>query len=186
MRSLPREFYARDTAAVARDLLGKRLVRKIGKTTIAGTITETEAYKHRDDPASHAYNGMTDRNRAMFGQVGMAYIYFTYGMHYCLNAVARGRREEAGAVLIRAIRPDAGIDAMIRNRKRDDVKNLTNGPAKLTQAMGIDGGLYGTDLSARAGLFVAEGTGRKERIRTAGRVGISTATDKRWNFSIEI
>jgi len=186
MRLLPRGFYARDTAAVARDLLGKRLVRRIGGTTIAGTITETEAYKHRGDPASHAYNGMTDRNRAMFGQVGMAYIYFTYGMHYCLNAVARGRREGAGAVLIRAIRPDGGIDAMIRNRGRDDIRNLANGPAKLTQAMGIDGGLYGTDLSTKADLFIAEGTVRKARVRTACRVGISTATDKRWNFSIEI
>ena len=182
---LPRGFYARDTVRVARDLLGKRLVRRAGRTTLSGIITETEAYKHRDDPASHAHNGMTARNRAMFGEVGRAYVYFTYGMHHCVNAVARGRNSMAGAVLIRAIRPSGGIRAMAANRGLDaGDRNLANGPAKLTAAMGIDRNLYGADLTKGGGLFIAEGVDGKIRIRTSTRVGINRAVDKRWNFRV--
>ena len=102
MKVLPREFYNRDTVKVAKDLLGKTLVRKIGNKTISGIITETEAYRYKDDPASHAFSGITVRNKIMFGQVGSAYVYFTYGMHFCVNVVARSNNYDAGAVLIRA------------------------------------------------------------------------------------
>ncbi len=186
MKLLPREFYSRDTSVVARELLGKKLVRRIGGTTISGTIIETEAYKHRGDPASHAYAGMTERNRAMFGEVGMAYIYFTYGMYYCVNAVAKSQHVKAGAVLIRAVRPDRGVDMMAKNRKNKRFEELADGPAKLTQAMGIDGRLYGADLSKRGELFIAEGMGEKIRIRASARIGISKAADKKWNYKISI
>jgi len=184
MRLLPRGFYSRDTATVARDLLGKRLVRKIGNATVSGIITETEAYKHGRDPASHAHAGMTERNRAMFGEVGMAYVYFTYGMHYCVNAVAKSRNVRAGAVLNRAIRPERGIRIMAKNRGNRRPDEIANGPAKLTQAMQIDKRLYGTDLSKEGGLFIAEGIDSRIRIRTSRRVGISKAVDKKWNYRI--
>lgn len=186
MNVLPREFYARDTAIVAKELLGKQMVRKLGNTTITGTIIETEAYKHRDDPASHAFNGITDRNKAMFSQVGCAYVYFTYGMHYCVNAVAHSNKREAGAVLIRAIAPGKGIDIMIENRGCKQLKNLTNGPAKLAQAMQIDKKQYGVDLVKRKELFITEGTDTKIKIQASPRVGISKAVDKKWNFKIKI
>ena len=105
LKILPREFYDNDTVKVAKNLLGKNLVRIIGKKTLSGIITETEAYKSKHDPASHAANRITDRNKAMFGQVGRAYVYFTYGMHYCFNVVAKKEENESGAVLIRAIQP---------------------------------------------------------------------------------
>src|SRR5574341_2614585 len=114
MKTLSRSFYARDTVDVARDLLGKVLVRKIGNKTISGTITETEAYRYKDDPASHSFTGLTERNKAMFGPVGIAYVYFTYGMHYCMNAVAKDGNYEAGAVLIRAIKPKEGLNFMMK------------------------------------------------------------------------
>lgn len=193
MRALPREFYAQDTVTVAKKLLGKELVRRIGGNTVSGTIIETEAYKHRDDPASHAFNGMTERNRAMFGEVGRAYVYFTYGMHHCVNAVARSRKSMAGAVLIRAIRPTRGIEHMIRNRGNGRAGGLTDGPAKLAQALRIDRGQYGADLSEKGGpLFIAEGTPaaaadasvKGTGIRASARVGISKAVDRKWNFRI--
>ena len=89
MKILPRSFYSRDTVKVAKDLLAKTLVRKIDVHILSGTITETEAYRYIDDPASHANRGMTKRNKAMFGEVGKAYVHFTYGMHYCFNVVAK-------------------------------------------------------------------------------------------------
>ena len=100
MRVLAREFYSRDTVCVARELLGKILVRKIGKQKLSGIITETEAYKGKNDPASHAARKMTERNKVMFGQIGKTYVYFTYGNHFMLNAVAKNAKNNAGAVLI--------------------------------------------------------------------------------------
>ena len=137
MTILPREFYSRDTVTVAKSLLGKKIVRRIGKQEISGIIIETEAYRHADDPASHAFRKITERNKVMFDEVGKAYVYFTYGMHYCFNVVAKSSKFEAGAVLIRAITPEKGIEIMEKNRGTKDRKKLTNGPAKLTQALGI-------------------------------------------------
>jgi len=186
MRILPRSFYARDTVDVARDLLGKLLVRRIDQKTISGIIIETEAYRYKDDQASHSFVGMTQRNKAMFGQVGIAYVYFTYGMHYCMNVVARDSNYEAGAVLIRALEPKEGVNFMIKQRKTNEISNLTNGPAKLTQALQITKKQYGEDLTKPSGLFIADGIKIKEsNIIKKPRVGIKKAIDKLWNFSIQ-
>lgn len=185
MKVLTRSFYGRDTVDVARDLLGKILVRKINGNTISGVIVETEAYGYKDDPASHTYGGMTERNKAMFGQVGRAYVYFTYGMHYCVNAVARSQDYEAGAVLIRSLVPRQGMDFMSRQRKTSDISNLTNGPAKLTQALKITKKEYGEDLTKRSNLFILDGLEiKKSEIFEGPRVGIKKANDKMWNFKI--
>ena len=118
MKILPRKFYVNDTKQVAKDLLGKELVRKVGKSVLSGIITETEAYKGKNDPASHAARKKTERNKIMFGEVGHAYVYFTYGMHYCFNVVAKKENDESGAVLIRAIHPQQGIKQMIKIEKQ--------------------------------------------------------------------
>ncbi|MDE1811417.1 MAG: DNA-3-methyladenine glycosylase [Thaumarchaeota archaeon] len=183
MKVLARSFYARDTVDVAKDLLGKILVRKINGNTISGIIIETEAYRYKDDPASHTFGGLTGRNKAMFGPVGQAYVYFTYGMHYCVNAVAKSPDFEAGAVLLRSLVPKQGLDLMSRQRKTDDVSNLTNGPAKLTQALMITKKEYGEDLTKKSSLYITDGFEiKKSDILSGPRIGIKKATDKMWNF----
>jgi len=147
MKILLKKFYMNDTKQVAKDLLGKTLVRKIGTKVLSGVITETEAYKGKNDPASHASRKKTERNKIMFGEVGRAYVYFTYGMHYCFNVVAKKEEDKAGAVLIRAIQPQQGIKHMMKNRKTDLISNLANGPGKLTQAMQITLKQYDLDLT---------------------------------------
>jgi DNA-3-methyladenine glycosylase len=141
---LERDFYARPAIEVARDCLGKILVH--GKT--AGRIVETEAYLGVDDRAAHAWRGLTDRTRVIFGPPGHAYIYFIYGMYECLNFVAEPEGQ-AGCVLIRAVEPLAGIDGMRRRRptaKR--IEDLASGPGKLTRAMGISRKQNGADLTS--------------------------------------
>ncbi len=183
---LPRTFYSRDTITVAKSLLGKKIVRRIGKHEISGIIIETEAYRHKDDPASHAFRKITERNKVMFEEVGKAYVYFTYGMHYCFNVVARNSKFEAGAVLIRAIEPEKGIEVMEKNRCTKDRKKLTDGPAKLTQALGITKEHYGIDLTTDSKLFIIEGVKRPGKIIASPRIGIKNATDRLWNFKISI
>ena len=185
VKTIPRTFYERDTVKVARDLLGKNLIRTIGKQTISGIITETEAYRYTDDPASHAYRGLTSRNRAMFEQVGKAYVYFTYGMYFCFNVVARNHNFAAGAVLIRGLKPEKGIDIMKKNRGIDKIANLTNGPAKLTQALRITKKQYGVDLAKKSELFLMDGIDRK-KIFASKRIGIKNGLHKLWNFKISI
>lgn len=185
MTILPRTFYSKDTVTVAKSILGKKLVRKIDNKEISGIIIETEAYRHKDDPASHAFRKITERNKVMFGEVGRAYVYFTYGMHYCFNVVARNSKFEAGAVLIRAIQPEKGIDVMEKNRGVNDKKRLTDGPAKLTQAFGITKEQYGIDLTQDSKLFITDGI-KTGKIIASPRVGIKEATDKLWNFKISI
>jgi len=182
---LPREFYQKDTVVVAKNLLGKKLVRKIGNFQMSGIIIETEAYKHKDDPASHAFRNITERNKIMFGDVGIAYVYFTYGMHYCFNVVAKNSRTDAGAVLIRAIKPDKGITRMQQNRNIEDLKNLTNGPAKLTQALEITKEHYGIDLTKKLEIYIENGTNVK-KISKSTRVGIKNGKEMLWNFKIKL
>lgn len=184
MKIIPRSFYARNTVKVAKDLLGKTLVRKIGNKTLSGVISETEAYRYKDDPASHAYVGLTDRNKVMFGPVGIAYVYFTYGMHYCVNAVAKSDSYEAGAVLIRALNPTKGINEMMKNRKISSIQNLTNGPAKLTQALKITKKQYGENLTKQSSLYITEGL-KPKKIKSNPRIGIKYGIDKLWNFKIQ-
>ena len=146
---------------------------------------ETEAYKHKEDPASHAYRSITERNKIMFGQVGSAYVYFTYGMYFCFNVVAKTSKNPAGAVLIRAIEPDKGIEIMLKNRGKKDPVNLTNGPAKLSQALKITKKHYGIDLTKESELYITKGI-KPRQIISSPRIGISKAVDKLWNFKIKI
>jgi DNA-3-methyladenine glycosylase len=179
---LPQSFYERDTVAVARDLLGCLLINRDKDGAAAGRIVEVEAYL-RDDPAAHSYRGMTERNRAMFGPAGHAYVYRIYGLHTCVNAVtgAEGRGE---AVLIRALEPVAGIDLMQARRGRDDLISLANGPGKLTEALGITTDLDGTSLSCGP-LRIYPPTARREEIVQTTRVGITKAADLPLRFCLK-
>ena len=183
MSILPKEFYQRNTVIVAKDLLGKKLVRIIGNYEMSGIITETEAYRHKDDPASHAFQKITDRNKVMFGEVGIAYVYFTYGMHYCFNVVAKKSKISAGAVLIRGINPEKGIERMEKNRNVKNLKNLTNGPAKLTQALEITKEHYGVDLTKKSKIYIEDGLDIK-KIKKSPRVGIKNGKEMLWNFKL--
>ena len=152
-------FYNRNTAIVARELIGKILVKKdpgdLDDSTdqdkpysciLSGTIIETEAYFGCDDPASHAYNGITPRSRIMFGKPGVAYIYFCYGMYHMLNIVTE-KAGTAGAVLIRAIIPLEGLEIMMKRRKKSGTRDLVNGPGKITCAYDINMKDNGRDLT---------------------------------------
>ena len=150
-----------------------------------GTIVETEAYGGESDPASHAYRGKTARNAVMFGEAGRAYVYFTYGMHYCLNFVTgKPTGEAAGAVLIRAIEPLLGVEQMRENRGRSDCYDLTNGPAKLCKALSIGLSLNGCDVTDEGSpIFVEKNGGpRAIEIVSSPRVGIKLATERSWRF----
>ncbi len=183
---LTREFYARPTMEVARDLLGRILVRVYHGKRLSGRIVETEAYLGANDPASHAYRGLSPRNRVMFGPPGFAYVYFIYGMHYCLNIVTESNGV-AGAVLIRALEPLEGIEIMQELRGGRPVEELTNGPAKLAQALALDISWNGTDLCASPDLFLEEGTPvPDEMVMTAPRIGLSQGAtkDAPWRFVV--
>ncbi len=182
-RILPRGFYARDTVQVARNLLYKRLVRVKGRDRMEGKIVEVEAYRGGDDPASHAFRGPTLRNAPMFGEPGHAYVYFTYGNHYCLNITTQ-QAGRPGAVLIRAIEPIEGLPAMRRLRPKVPDSNLTNGPGKLTKALGIDKSLNEIDMTECGSLFVAELDQSRFEVERSARVGISQGTNRLWRFYV--
>jgi DNA-3-methyladenine glycosylase len=166
---------------VARDLLGRLLVRRLPEVMLAGRIVETEAYQE-DDPASHSYRGPTDRTRVMFGPPGHLYVYFTYGMHYCMNVVT-GKPGEGSAVLLRSVEPLEGEDWMAERRGGvSSPRLLCSGPARLTQAYGIGRADNGADL-VQGSLFVAAGRALPdERVGVGPRVGISLAADRPWRF----
>jgi DNA-3-methyladenine glycosylase len=184
---LPRSFYIRPTLIVARDLLGKYLVRRVRKKLLIGKIVEVEGYLGEKDPASHSYRGKTKRNEVMFKEGGHLYVYFTYGMHFCCNVVT----EEEGkgrAVLLRAVEPLEGIEVMRKNRRfdadRKDYWNLTNGPAKLCEAFGIRREMNGVDLTS-GDLFLMDGqTINRSAIGTSGRIGIKDGREKEWRFFV--
>ena len=168
---LPRAFFARSTALVARELLGKVLVTRVGDALCAGAIVETEAYLGADDPGSHAATkGVTARNRVMYGPPGHAYVYFTYGNHHMLNLVTEANGV-AGAVLVRAVRPIAGVEAMEARRGRAGV-DLTNGPGKVAQAFGVDLGLNGVELGQTVAVYDAPGCDGAS-VGSSGRIGLS-------------
>ena len=123
--------------------------------------------------------------RQCFGDVGIAYVYFTYGMHHCFNIVARHPKIDAGAVLIRGIMPGKGIKKMQENRGKTELKNLTNGPAKIAQALEITKKQYGTDLTKKSEIYITEGTDASYKISARPRIGIKDARNKLWNFKIE-
>jgi len=199
MTKLPRKFYNQPTLKVAKLLLGKFLVRKIGKRKVVGKIVETEAYVGPKDLASHASRGKTPRTEVMFGPPGHAYVYLIYGLNYCFNIVTE-RKDYPAAVLIRAVEPIEGIDLMYQHRKSIKRKksifnfsfltfNLTNGPGKLCQAFKIDKKLNNADLTGN--ILWVEDRGIKispKDIVATKRIGVDYAKeykDKPWRFYIK-
>jgi len=175
MKTLTQIFFARDTLRVARELLGKKLVRKFRGNVLSGVICELEAYLGSNDSASHAFKGQTPRNAVMFGPAGVAYVYFIYGMYYMLNVVTEAE-DNPCAILIRAIAPHEGVKYMERYRGRSG-KNLTDGPAKLCQALAINKSLNGWKLAAGKKLWVeARPVIAEQYIKKGPRIGIDYAS----------
>lgn len=190
MNPLPESFYARDTIQVARDLLGKRLIRQEGEARVSGVILETEAYRGEEDLACHCRAGRTPRTEIMYGPAGRAYVYFIYGMYWLLNIVTEGEGMP-GAVLIRAIEPLEGLDIIQERRGRQPRPNWTNGPGKLTRALDIDGQFNGSNIcQPGAGLYLAPGLGVPPGAIQAGpRVGLDSVPEpwksKAWRFVVQ-
>jgi DNA-3-methyladenine glycosylase len=177
---LPRRFYAGDPLEVGPLLLNKLLVRG----SRVGRIVEVEAYRGSEDPASHAFRGPTARNATMFGPPGHLYVYFTYGMHWCANAVC-GPKGTGRAVLFRALAPVSGLAAMRRARPPETPdRHLTSGPAKLCQAFGISRPQDGADLvTGDQGLTICDdGVAPPAEPGVSGRIGIRQAGDRPWRW----
>lgn len=188
MPRLDRDFFARDTLVVARELLGQRLVHRVDGDRLSGRIVETEAYVGEADEASHASCGPTARNAAMYGPPGHAYVYLIYGIHHCLNTVTV-REGFPAAVLIRALEPLEGLDRMRALRGGRPDRELTDGPGKLCQALEIDLDLNGVDLCVSdAALFLeAAEPVDDEAVRTGPRIGVrgdGTALTAPWRFYV--
>jgi len=184
MKILNRSFYQQNTVIVAQELLGKIVIRKINGMTLAGIIVETEAYCFDDDPASHAYRGKTKRNAPMFGMVGYTYVYFIYGNHFCLNIVAKSATTAAGALLIRALEPLEGTEVMGRYRNNNCLKELTNGPGKLAQALQITTVHNFIDVTQDGALFIVDNNRQTADIIATTRIGITVGVDKQWRFCL--
>jgi DNA-3-methyladenine glycosylase len=187
-KPLPRDFYSRTPDAVAHDLLGKLLVRTLGRGRLIGRIVEVEAYFGLEDPASHAAPGLTPRNAVLFGRPGIAYVYFIYGMHYCLN-VSCEPKGQPGGILFRALEPVAGIPEMARLRNLPATAPpclLTSGPGRLCQALGITRDSHnGHDLTSRAStLQIVDDGFPTPAISIGPRVGIRKAVDRPARYSI--
>jgi DNA-3-methyladenine glycosylase len=182
-RCLPKSFYARDTVRVARALLGCVLETRLRGAVTAGRIVEVEAYVGPHDPAAHGFgNRLTERNAGLFGPPGTAYIYFIYGMHWCVNAVTE-RDGYPAAVLIRALEPVVGLATMRRRRRTADDRRLCAGPARLCQALGITGALNGAALD-RGPLRILRSPGPSVRRSVTPRIGITRAADWPLRFVI--
>ena len=167
--------FSDDAVTVARSLLGQRLVRVLGGQRLAGIIVEVEAYLGARDRAAHTYNGRrTPRNESMYLRGGHVYVYFTYGMHHCMNVVC-GERDEGAAVLLRAIEPTEGLDLMFARRTAARrPRDLCSGPGKLTMAFGIDRSQDGLDLRVSRELFI-ERRGGRPTITSTPRIGVDYA-----------
>lgn len=175
MHILPRAFYDRDTPQVARDLIGKKIIRTCNGNRVVGIIAETEAYRS-DDPACHAHRGKTQRNSDLFGPVGHTYVYLCYGIHHCLNLVCRDTKQyPAGGVLIRAVIPIEGLDA-----------DYINGPGNVAKVFGIDRSHRGIDVTdSSSEIIIAEGMAYDPNaIQVTGRIGLSVAQDTPWRFVV--
>lgn len=190
MHCLPESFYLADPTTVAREMLGKRLVRQVDGQRVSGVILETEAYRGEEDMACHARSGMTRRNAVMYGLPGRAYVYFTYGMHWMLNAVC-GPQGFPAAVLVRAIQADEGLEFIAARRPGIKPQDWTSGPARLCKALGIDGGLNGIYLCEEDSLLLVEDAPRVEdaHVTTSARVGIQYAPEPwrsmPWRFRVD-
>ncbi|MCK4657797.1 MAG: DNA-3-methyladenine glycosylase [candidate division Zixibacteria bacterium] len=183
LRPLDREFYTRPTLTVAEELLGKCLVRQVDGAALVGRIVEVEAYIGEDDPACHARFGRTERNSVMYGRGGFSYIYFIYGMYNMFNIVTE-REGFPAAVLVRAVEPLEGIDAMQRLRGTTSVGNLSNGPGKLCRAFGLDTSHSGIDLTGKA-IYVSGCESADHSVGVSSRIGIKQGTERKWRFYIE-
>lgn len=175
-QALPRTFFHRPVPVVARDLIGATLL----VDGVGGVVVETEAYA-RDDPASHSFMGQTPRNASMFGPTGCAYVYRSYGIHWCLNIVCDAEAR-GSAVLIRALEPTAGIEVMMQRRGVADLRRLCSGPGRLCQALGVTGALDGLPLDAPP--FALEDRVAAPRIAEGRRVGITQAAETPWRFCL--
>ncbi len=176
-RPLRRPFFARDVHAAARDLIGATLLFK----GVGGRIVEVEAY-HHTDPAAHSYNGQTPRNAVMFGPPGFAYVYRSYGIHWCVNFVCEAEGS-ASAVLIRAIEPTEGIAAMRRRRGLKDERLLCSGPGRICAALGITGAHNGLALDTPP--FALLPREDEVTIIAGPRIGITKAADLPWRYGLE-
>lgn len=180
--ALPRAFYRRPVLRVACDLLGRVLVHDGPGGRTSGRILEVEAYRGADDPASHAFRGETPRNRVMFGPGGHAYVYFTYGMHHCLNVVTGGTGE-ASAVLIRALEPLEGLQLMRRRRGVSETLRLARGPGCVARALGLDRRHDGLDLTRGPLRILGLAPDREGRTIARGpRIGIRVGVERPWRF----
>jgi DNA-3-methyladenine glycosylase len=190
---LPREFFSTDAVTVARELLGKLLIRRDGRKLLAGRIVEDEAYLGAIDPAAHTYNGRTARNAVMFGPPGHAYVYFIYGTTFCTN-VSCMTEGEAEGVLLRALEPVLGLQAMADARgltlaaesRLSQLRLISSGPGRMSEALGITRSRdNGKDLtSRRSDLWLADDGYRPERIAVTSRIGIKKAVDEPLRFVI--
>jgi DNA-3-methyladenine glycosylase len=176
LRPLPRRFYERDAAEVAPDLLGRLLVRLVDGVRMVGRIVEAEAYG-RDDPGSHAYRGPTRRNASMFGPAGRAYVYISHGIHNCLNVVC----DSPTAVLLRAVEPLEGLEAMALRRGLDEPRLLCAGPGRLAQAIGVTLADDGVPIYRRVGLWIAAGEPVRD-VAVTLRIGMSDTVNRPWRF----
>ncbi len=181
MKTLPRAFYNRDPRLVGPDLLGKILVRRQGRKLLTGRIVEVEAYLGADDPAAHSFIGRTPRNAVLFGPPGLAYVYFIYGNHFCLN-VSCLPDGVAGGILFRAVEPINGVEEMFELRgiaEGSDLKRLTSGPGRLAAAFGItrerDNGKDLTD--SRSDLYIADEGSTPPQVVITKRIGIRKAAE---------
>lgn len=184
MHRLGKDFYGRSTEEVAFQLLGQRIVLDAPVGRMTGRIVEVEAYLAKNDPACHAARGITPRNKSMFGPPGLLYVYSLH-TRYCMNVVT----EDSGigaAVLIRAMEPEQGIEAMLQNRPVQSPRELSNGPGKLCQALGIDRTYDGEDLlvSHRMWIEFVEHL-PQSKIRTTSRIGISQARDLQLRYFVD-
>jgi len=178
-RRLGVAFFDRSVHDAARDLIGCRLFH----AGCGGTIVETESYE-RDDPACHAYAGLTARNEVLFGPPGRAYVYLSYGIHFLLNAVAEPEGE-AAAVLIRALEPTAGLEEMRVRRGGRPEQELCAGPGRLTEALGVGLDANGADLGREPFLLLPREPGWAGAVLSGPRIGISKAVDRPWRFCAE-
>lgn len=184
MKTLSKDFYERNPASVAKDLLGKTLQRKLDSEVLSGKIVETEAYYGGDDPASRAYRGKKRFNQLMFMSVGKTFIYMVHA-NWLLNIVAHPKGD-VGAVLIRAVEPIEGIETMWSNRNVKRLRDLTNGPGKLTKALAITKELNGIDVTeGDSQIVVVEGEKEGFEICSSHRIGVKVDLPRELRFFIK-